>query len=75
MKGRNPPKPERNDRGREKKQRERKKNHLVAVFDFRGRWKLLGSRNQEAAVVEVVVVVVGEAGAGAGAVGACTDSS
>lgn len=47
----------------------------MAVFDFRGRWKLLGSRNQEAAVVEVVVVVVGEAGAGAGAVGACTDSS
>lgn len=43
----------------------------MAVFDFRGRWKLLGSRNQEAAVVEVVV----EAGAGAGAVGACTDSS
>lgn len=73
MKGRNPPKPERNDRGREKKQRE-KRNHLVAVFDFRGRWKLLGSRNQEAAVVEVVVVV-GEAGVGAGAVGACTDSS
>lgn len=42
----------------------------MAVFDFRGRWKLLGSRNQEAAVVEVVVVAGAEE-----AVGACTDSS
>lgn len=45
-----------------------KTNQLVKVFAFRGRWKRLGSRIQEAAVVVV-------AAAGLAGVGACTDSS